>query len=315
MGRTILIWTSTQDGDTLSRVKRLAIFLGLAAVALCCLAVSSAAKQRLAGDLDPSFGQGGVVTQSFGKNEYSGAEGVAVQPDGNIVLAGWVGARGFTVLRYTSRGSLDLSFGKDGIVQTPFEYWGFAGAVALQPDGKIVVAGVSCGCTDTVLSQFTLARYTPNGSPDPTFGQDGITTTPIAFGPSYTAESSASSLAILPDGKILAAGTTEGTDGYFNPSAFAIARYKADGSLDPTFGEDGVVRTRFRGVDRLRGIAVDPDGKIDAVGTVNTVGPHEYHPGLGIARYNPDGSVDHTFGEGGKVILKTKASLAGMASR
>jgi len=155
-------------------VKRSAILLSLAVLALGLLGVSSAANRPLAGDLDPSFGNGGVVTYNTGtKEEYAYVGGIALQPNGKIVVAGGAvpGNHGLILARYKPDGSLDPGFGKKGMVETPIKYWAFADSVALQPDGKIVIAGRSYDGTDAnVLSTFILARYNLDGSLDSTFG-------------------------------------------------------------------------------------------------------------------------------------------------
>jgi uncharacterized delta-60 repeat protein len=258
-------------------VKRLAIFFGLALLALGPLGVSSAARLPLAGDLDSSFGNGGVVTQSAGG-------GIAVQPDGRIVVGG-----GSTLARYLPNGSLDPSFGKGGQVGAD------VGALALQPDGKIVVAGGRrYGIT---ANQFTLARYDSNGSLDTSFGTDGTTTTiiPTSLDASWTPwGAGVATLAVLPDGKVLAAGSARWhADLYSEDGGFVLARYTPAGSLDPTFGDSGIVET-FGGDADLAGMVVLPDGKIVATGTIDGGHP-DYPTNIAIAGYEPDGSVDFTY--------------------
>ena len=145
-------------------VGRVAIFLGLAFVALGVLGVSSAADLPLAGNLDPSFGNGGVVTRTLGATAVPTNEGIAVQPDGKIVVV-----TSGSVVRYLPDGSLDSSFGAGGSVATAFD----AAAVALQPAGKIVVAGAMSDGSGIDGSEFAVARYNPDGSPDASFGTDG----------------------------------------------------------------------------------------------------------------------------------------------
>jgi uncharacterized delta-60 repeat protein len=278
-----------------SRVKRVASLFGLLLLALGMLGMSSAANLPLAGDLDPSFGSGGVVTHNPG-SRYPGIAGIVVQPDGKIVVA----ASG-SVVRYLPDGSVDSSFGDGGYVTTGIS----TGALALQADGKIVVAGSSGPVSDTILSEFAVARYTANGSLDTGFGTDGITKTVIPWqAPPDTINrelAGATALAILPSGEILAAGSTGGD--FIEASGwFALAEYRPDGSLDPTFGNAGIVQTGFIAQDWLSGIAVQPDGKIVATGS----GEDCCHGGLDIAqmalaRYKPDGSLDPAFGTGGKV--------------
>src|SRR6516165_431864 len=183
-------------------------------------------------------------------------------------------------------GDLDPSFGTGGKVTTAV---GYASAVALQGDGKIVAVGH----TDTgTQGAFALARYNSDGSPDATFGTGGTVTTafPSFFG-SYDA---AYAVALQGDGKIVAAGDTDtGTRG-----AFALARYNPDGSLDATFGTGGTVRTAFgTSYDAANAVALQGDGKIVAAGDTDA----GTHGAFALARYNPNGSLDATFGTGGTV--------------
>jgi uncharacterized delta-60 repeat protein len=286
----------------------LAVLLGLALVALGLLGVSSAANLPLAGSLDPSFGSGGVVTHSLGSNGYPIFGGIAVQPDGKIVVAGGgsVGVHGPLLARYLPNGSPDPSFGVGGYVETPSAYWSAADAVALQPDGKIVVAGRSSAGDPNAVSEFMLARYNPDGSLDISFGTDGITNTAIPE-PGTSWNAAASALAVLPDGKIVAAGSAGwGVFGpCFPPSMFALARYTPEGTLDPTFGDGGVVQTAFYGQDGLAGIAVQPNGTIVASGAGDggfCLARHRLQhvvtaPGIttmALAWYQPNGSLEGT---------------------
>jgi len=256
-------------------VKRLAIFFVLALVVLGPIGVSSATRVPLAGSLDPTFGSGGVVAQSSGG-------GIALQPDGKIVVSS-----GSALARYLPDGSFDPSFGTGGQVGAD------AAALALQPDGKIVVAGRNnYGGTP---NQFTLARYDSNGSLDTSFGTDGTTTTviPTSLDASWTPwGAGVATLAVLPDGRILAAGSALWHAGFYEEAGgFVLARYTPAGSLDPTFGEGGMVQGPG---GSLAGMVVLPDGKIVATGTLDDGHPY-YDTGIEIASYDPDGSVDFTY--------------------
>jgi uncharacterized delta-60 repeat protein len=231
--------------------------------------------------------------------------GIAVQPDGKIVVAGG-GISGIQLARYLPDGSLDPSFGDGGYVQTSFRYWGGASEIALQPDGKIVVAGGSYqGDEDSaheVLEEFTLARYNPDGSLDSSFGTGGITNTvipepPPADGCFAAWSAAASALAITSGGHILAGGMSTLEDGcdpkLLGASWLALARYTPDGSLDPSFGAGGIAQTAVRPSGGV-GIAVQADGKIVATGAG------------GLTRYDADGSLDGTFGTDGQVMTGKK---------
>jgi uncharacterized delta-60 repeat protein len=277
-------------------MKRLAVVFGLVLVALGLLGVSSAAVVPLAGSLDPSFGSGGVVTHNLASGKSARITGVAVQPDGKIVVVADSadGLPGFLLARYLPDGSLDPSFGAGGYVETDFTSGAFADALALQPDGKIVVAGIvvaGTGC-QYPCSQFTLARYNPDGSLDTTFGEGGITNTVI-----QGSSSPPDAVAILPDGKIVAAGSL-GVEG--DTSGVELVGYEPDGSLDPIFGEGGIAQSEFGGGGGLGGIVVQPDGKIVASGTSTSQSHGGYFTEtMVLARFEPNGSLDPTFGNAG----------------
>jgi len=180
-------------------------------------------------------------------------------------------------------GDLDPSFGTGGTVTTAFTGGGFASAVAIQGDGKIVVVGSAAGSSGK--GEFAVARYGTDGSLDPTFDGDGMVTTPIAGG-----GDEATSVAIQPNGRIVVAGTD-------SRERFAVVRYRADGSLDATFGGDGIVRTNLtRGDDIGLDMALQPDGKIVVAGPAGS--PSRF----ALVRYRRDGSLDETFGDGGEVF-------------
>jgi uncharacterized delta-60 repeat protein len=272
------------------------VFLGLYSGVL----LTPAAVCGAPGDLDPSFGSGGVVTTAIGMGPLaSTATAVALQPDGKIVAAGFSTNNEIALARYTTAGALDKSFGSGGIVTTAIGGLGSAAyAVALQPDGNIVVVGTSgnlqpCGPNGVTLefSNFALARYTASGSLDASFGSGGTVTTVI---PCTTTVAYAG--ALQADGKILAAGTLNNGS---TPSLFALARYSPDGNLDASFGSGGMVTTPIGDLtNEAHGIALQPDGQIVLAGFSSTefTDPH-----FALARYTADGGLDATFGSGGTV--------------
>jgi uncharacterized delta-60 repeat protein len=250
------------------------------------------ARYNANGTLDTTFGTGGKVTTDFAGNDDQ-AFAVVLQPDGKIVAAGQAGSgyRGgdFALARYNANGTLDTTFGTGGKVTTDF-----AGnddqafAVVLQADGKIVAAGVA---KTSRSGDFALARYNPNGSLDATFGTGGKVTTDFA---GDTDE--AHGLVLQPDGKLVAAG--QASTGYRGKD-FALARYNPNGGLDATFGTGGKVTTDFAGNDDAAfGVGLQPDGKIVAAGQASSGYRGE---DFALARYNPNGTLDTTFGTGGKV--------------
>jgi uncharacterized delta-60 repeat protein len=250
------------------------------------------------GRLDTSFDADGKLTTDFGG--FDGAYDVAIQPDGRIVAAGYGGSNefglgGFALARYNLDGSLDTTFGEDGKVGTAFNVNDGAFAVAVQPDDKIVAAGVTC-CPAT---DFAVARYNPDGSLDASFDGDGKLTTDLG------GDDQVQDLAIQPNGRIVVAGSTTST--FRRISDFALARYDTDGTLDASFGGDGMVITDFFGnSDDAFALALQAKGKIVVAGCANLdLGGCAF----GLARYDPDGSLDTTFGQGGKVTTDFSGSV------
>jgi len=241
------------------------------------------------GTLDRIFGSGGTVTTNFfGATDVAFA--VALQTDGKIVAAGVThdGLNTIALARYNSDGTLDAGFGTGGKVTDNFAGVGaVAFAVAAQPDGKVVVAGWAniAGGAD-----FALVRYNSNGTLDASFGTSGKVTTkfPDSQGSSLA---SVFSVAVQPDGKIVAAGDARINGGY----DFVLARYNSNGTLDASFGTGGRVITDFAGSDDgAEAVALQPDGKIVAAGFARSVD-------FGLARYNSNGTLDASFGTGGRV--------------
>jgi uncharacterized delta-60 repeat protein len=237
------------------------------------------------GDLDPSFGGDGIVTTAIAQGD-DFAEGLALRPDGSIVAAGG-SSDDFAVARYAKDGTLDASFGGDGIVTTAVSpAFDEARAVAAFPGGKVVAAGRASTGAD---HDIALVRYTEDGNLDPSFGGDGIVTTAVSGG---TDEILA--LAPLAGGMLVAAGRTFDGAGF----DYVVARYLPDGSPDPSFGGDGVVTTSFGADDRAWGVAVQHDGKIVVAGNSCTPAGCDF----ALARYDEDGSLDTSFGGDGTVV-------------
>jgi uncharacterized delta-60 repeat protein len=262
--------------------------------------ISPQVAHAAAGDLDPTFGIGGMMTTDINRSTDI-ANAVAVQADGKLVVVGQAykhndySDEDFVVTRYNTDGTLDNTFGSGGRVRTDFP--GLAAvpsAVVIQPDGKIVVAGGAFP-QFTFLGNFELVRYNPNGSLDRSFGNGGIVTTNFPEG-SYAFD-----VALQPDGKIIAAGTVfvDFNPGESSNTDFALARYNPDGTADATFGNGGQVSTDFVGLeDDAFSVLIQPDGKIVAVGSAND--PATYYD-FAAVRYLSNGTVDTTFGVAGKV--------------
>jgi uncharacterized delta-60 repeat protein len=245
------------------------------------------------GTLDPSFGTGGKVTTDFG-SPYEVATSVAVQPDGKIVVAGGsvIGdLSDFALARYDTDGTLDTGFGAGGKVLTDFGVSAQAYSVAVEPDGRIVVAGEA---NIDGNNDFELVRYNSDGTLDTTFGSGGKVSTEFGLLEQGFSYALGYSLALQPDGKIVVSGEAFMGDG----SDFALARYNNDGTLDASFGTGGKVTTNVGGRrDAAFSVAIQPDGTIIVAGLAN-IGRGS---GFALARYESDGALDTTFGSGGEV--------------
>ena len=262
--------------------------------------ISPQVARAAAGDLDATFGSGGMVTTDINRSTDI-AEALAIQADGKLVVVGTTyknndfSGEDFVVTRYNTDGTLDITFGRGGKVRTDFP--GLAAvpsSVVIQSDGKIVVAGGAFPLF-TFAGDFKVVRYNPNGSLDTSFGNGGIVTTTFPEG-SYAFD-----VALQPDGKIIAAGTVfvDFNPGDLSDTDFALARYNSDGSLDTTFGTGGTVATDFFGnEDDAFSVLIQPDGKIVAVGSANN--PASYYD-FAAVRYLSNGTIDTTFGVAGKV--------------
>jgi uncharacterized delta-60 repeat protein len=219
---------------------------------------------------------------------------VVVQGDDKILVAG--GADGdFALARYNLDGSLDTTFSGDGMQTTDLGRNDGAWGVALQEDGKIVVAG-SSGAAGSSDSDFALARYNvADGSLDESFGVGGKVIIDLRGG----SRDGATGVVIQGDGRIVVAGSSVAAGS--SDSDFALARYNvADGSLDTTFSSDGKETTDFGGGDLSQDIAFQADGKIVAVGSSLPSVPTSDFGDFALARYNTDGSLDTSFSGDGK---------------
>jgi uncharacterized delta-60 repeat protein len=248
------------------------------------------------GSLDSTFGTNGKTYSPLAQGGPDYAYSAALQPDGKIVVGGNVGdgtGGAFGVVRYKTNGTLDSTFGTNGVVLTDFDNNAdYCFTVNIQSDGKIIASGY---VYDMSVSRykFGAARYNANGSLDNTFDGDGKLMT--EFG---TLEDVCTAAAIQADGKIVLAGYT------WTPAMktrFAVARYNTNGTLDNTFGIGGKVTNAVdTGNHWTRAITIQPDGKIILAGQV-TIGINYTHH-FALLRYNTDGTLDNTWGNGGIVI-------------
>jgi len=236
------------------------------------------ARFRADGKLDRRFGDAGIVTTPIG--DWARAAAVARDADGRFVVAG-TSSRGFTAARYLPSGELDTSFDEDGVFTTPtIGDEGSINALALQDDGKIVLAGTTDSVQETVL-----LRLRKNGGLDPSFGGTG-------FAERLEAVDWFVDVAVLPDGRMLALATGEVEE---------MARFRSDGSLDPTFGTEG--ERHIGHVLRVAAIDIQADDRILVAGT-------GAGPTFALRRYKPIGRVDPSFG-GGDGLVTTSFPVAG----
>ena len=253
-----------------------------------------------------------VIPFNFVANGVDVASDVAVQPDGKIVVAGTVERAGgnldFGVVRLTSSLLLDLPFGTGGKQTVAFDLGGGdedrGRALALQADGRIVVAGsAEVGPAGSASPDFAAARLTPDGALDGSFDGDGKRTVAFDLGPTSRRDS-ARAVAIQSDGRIVLAGAVDPGASLLNPpigQQFALARLDTSGALDPSFDGDGRVSRPFSQTGVITAdAAVQPDGKFIVVGQVDVGGGNL---DFGVARLNLDGSLDPSFGGDGTVAI------------
>ena len=282
---------------------------------------------------DNDFGMNGIYS---GPNQ-STANAMLIQPDGKIVIEGWglhTNSMALTI-RLNADGSPDNTFGLLGVVYTNFAFQttDLGDALALQADGKIIIAGVYN------TGFITLARLKPDGVVDSSFGLNGVTITNVAGKPT--------GVAVLPDGKIilggdrvpqyqfiamrfLSNGTADtsfnhtglsatnvgdsypvahafqlqsdgkvlvgGTGTFGNQGAnFAVARFMQDGGIDPSYGHQGIATTDKNSGDDLRAMYLLPDGKLLVAGGTAPASNYIF----AVARIDSTGNPDHSFGDDG----------------
>ena len=245
--------------------------------------------------LDPTFGSAGTVSLD------SRSGSIAVQPDGKVVvtgLAGDVSNYAFALARYSADGSPDLAFGPDGngrVVTDVTPVSDHPVAVAIAPGGQILVAGTNGDFgTSSTAGDFLLVRYTPDGILDSAFGNGGVVITDVA-----RRQDIVSAMLVQPDGKVVLAGyDTIGFQGLAaSARRVALARYAADGSLDRSFGSDGIVLTDFPSSpsEWLTSAALQPDGGIVVrAGIATSFASNDSV----LLRYTGAGAMDDTFGGG-----------------
>lgn len=243
------------------------------------------------GDTDETFGSSGTVrTDFFGDRDY--ARSITVQQDGKLIVVGQTRAVSssdldFAVARYSDGGQLDNTFSGDGKVATEIDGSSDrAFDVAIQTDGKIVVAGSAMTGSGFALA---VVRYNTDGTVDNSFSSDGIAT--AVMGGSSTNNKVA--VAVQSDGKIVIAGSSDVSG---NADVF-VARFLTNGILDSDFDSDGTVLVDVGGdtTDITEDIALQSDGKLIVVGSVNDGPKSDFL----VMRYSSSGTLDSSFGSGG----------------
>ena len=259
------------------------------------------------GKLDPSFGEGGIVILPVGEFGDQGRV-VALGPGGRIAVVGisdlpsFRGAVGVAMLE--SDGTPEAAFAGDGttLVTTESGEDDRGEGVDFQPDGKIVIAdSTGAGIGDG----FTLIRLGLDGKPDPSFGSEGVVETPIP-GEGGVEEGRISDVLVQPDGKIVGGGYGVDSVGVTMETVikFEVVRYLSNGELDPSFGSGGFVGVRLPSPYSFgRKLALDANGKLILGGTYDAnPNPLEENEAPALMRFNPNGSLDSSFGNGGIVI-------------
>ncbi len=267
-----------------------AVHLAALALAALALALSVGLALGAPAELDTSFDGDGKRTIDYGGAD--SGQAVALQPDGKILVAGYGGSNtAMTVTRLNPDGSLDNSFDGDGTAGVDQDGDERAYALALQPDGKIVLVGE----TSPLIGfgpDIAVARLNSDGSPDAGFNGTGVRL--IDYGLSFD---QGRAVALQPDGKILVAG-------YGGPdTAMMVTRLNPDGSNDTSFGMGGTSSVDLGVIERAHAVALVPDGKIVVVGERSaTTGPSS-GVNVVVARLGPGGAIDRDFGSNGTRII------------
>lgn len=244
-------------------------------------------RYNIDGKIDNTFGNNGIEVTNLGGSTDIGAS-LVILPDNKIIVGGYSGNYPkyyFALARFNSYGKLDSSFGENGKTITSIGTISDAGrSIALQSDGKIIVAGYSNSSSNSI---FALIRYNDDGSLDSSFDSDGKVTTTIGI-----ANSIIRTIAIQSDEKIIVSGYS------YSKSSFdyevVVARYNKNGSLDNSFGNGGIITTdNLNGNDYGESILIQKDKKILVAG-------YSFTGFVSLIRYNPNGSIDNAFSNNGK---------------
>jgi len=292
-----------------AQIGRWTIIVASCAALLAAALPGSAAAPR-PGSLDAAFGRAGKVTTRFAASGSVQLTTLVAQPDGKVVAGGYVELEagvGGVVVRYRANGSLDAGFGRGGIVRLdrPGEQVAVVD-LAREANGMIVGVGTIDAVTDDPdadTRRILLFGLRRDGSLDPSLGR--VVTdlpTPVDVG-----------VAIAVDARGRLVVGAQGGDALRENRRFFVLRYTADGSVDPTFR---VTETSFpeRPTSLLQDLALDPEGRIVAAGYADSFDVPEPPPTLGVvARCLPDGGLDPSFGDGGRVTIESTTLVAVVA--
>lgn len=237
------------------------------------------------GTLDNTFGNNGVVVFDVNGDDEK-VNSIAIQDDGKIIAGGF-GVYNFMLLRLKADGSIDSTFGFNGVGFTDMKNGSDRiRALAIQSDGKIVAAGVS----DAQNTDMSVVRYKTDGFPDSTFGTNGIVVNNQPNGAEQ-----AYSVAVQSDGKIISLGTQDlnGKLGVY------LIRYTANGTLDADYGVNGIVRVSFSDNEEAFSSVLQSDGKLVVAG-YSYISSDQSKDFL-LLRFNQNGTLDDTFGSGGRI--------------
>lgn len=264
------------------------------------------------GNLDPRFGQAGcalfdgppadgVHASRLTALSVDGDDGLAIAATLDTTTPPW--AKSAALLRLTNEGVLDRRFGTGGWALAGVAFDTEAFGLALQADGRMIVAGSASHPDRAMVEGFALARYTREGAPDPTFGSSGRVDTSFLGGLERANAVVAHGEAIVAAGRVAPPGSRDGS--------FAVAKYDASGVLDASFGMGGFAQATFAGAgfstdDEARAVAVAPDGRIVAAGRSQAGG----RSSLAVACFRPNGTLDDSFGVRGRAILSLADAAA-----
>ncbi|MEP6511818.1 MAG: hypothetical protein ABJB02_09505 [Dokdonella sp.] len=284
-------------------------------------AVFSLAAMATNGDLDPTFGVGGFRLAGIPDATVNAPTTFAIQADGKILVCGGQGrspdsptGEDFVIARFTANGALDTSFSFDGRVTIDFGGNDLCHAVAVQADGKIVVAGTTTPISgDLDNSDFAVARLQSDGTLDTTFGPGtGKVVVGFDLGGSGHSGDSANSMVLRPDGKIVVAGSAETAS---NGTDFAVLQLDTDGTRDPGFNFTGRVSVGFDFAASTSKNDIATNVAIDAQGRIVVGGAADRGPAAGadfaVIRLLANGQLDANFDADGRATLGFNLGGAG----